>query len=246
MYWQKLLKLSLKKKNHQVQQLIISDLEIQISYKKIKNLHLRVSGQNAEVKISAPRNMDLETIKFFTVSKLNWIKKQQAKLLLQVRESPKHYLTAENHYFLGKSYLLNLNDCSTKAKALLQDNTIELFVKEKATKEQKERILNAWYREQLKRIIPQYIEKWEKIMKVQASGFGIKKMKTRWGTCNVRTKKIWLNLQLAKKSLPCIEYVVVHELVHLLEPSHNKRFVAFMNQFLPDWKTYQGELHSSI
>lgn len=246
MSWQPLFKLPDNKNNPQIQQIIFSDISVNISYKKIKNLHLRICGQNGDVKISAPQRMNFESIRVFVISKLNWIKKQQARLQLQVREKPKEYLSLENHCLFGKSYCLNLSNCSGKAKVILQDNTIELFVKEKATKEQKEKILHAWYREQLKKIIADYIDKWQSIINVQAQAFSIKKMKTRWGTCNIRTKKIWLNLELAKKSLPCIEYVVVHELVHLLEPSHNKRFVAYMNQFLPNWRVCQEELTKNI
>lgn len=242
MYWQKFLKLSTNKSKPKIQQIVLSDIDINIAYKKIKNLHLRVCGQNGEVKISAPLRTNLETIRNFTASNLNWIKKQQARLRLG--EAPKQYLPLENHYFLGKVYLLNLSPSSGRTKVVLHDNTMELFVKEKATKEQKEKFLNIWYREQLKKIIPEYIKKWEEVMKVRTQGFGIKKMKTRWGTCNTRTKKIWLNLELAKKPLHCIEHVVVHELVHLLEASHNKRFIAYMDKFLPDWRSYQKELNN--
>lgn len=241
MNWQNIFKKS-SKKTTKTQQLVLGDINVSVEHKKIKNLHLKVSGQKGEVRISAPRHLRLEIIRTFAISKLDWIKKQQEKLRQQIREAPKKFLSGENHYFLGRPYSLKVIDYVGRPKIILKDDEIKLFVSEKASKTEKEKILNSCYRKKLKELIPEYILKWETKLEVNVKEFGIKKMKTRWGTCNIRTKKIWLSLELAKKPLECIEYVVVHEMVHLLEASHNKRFIGFMDQFLPEWRVSQKKL----
>lgn len=163
---------------------------------------------------------------------------------MQKRQPEKDFVSGESHYFLGTSYLLNVVETTKKQHAEIRiSKYIDLYVRPDCSKEKREKVLSEWYRENLKSIIPEYIIKWEKVMGVKVNDFGIKLMKTRWGTCNVRDKRIWINLELAKKNPRCIEYVVVHEMVHLLERSHNDIFKGYMSKFLPNWKSIKDELN---
>ncbi len=221
----------------------LNDLDIEVVQKKIKNVHLSVYPPHGRVRVSAPESMALDTIRVFVISKLAWIKKQQKKLHAQAREAPREFITRESHYFNGERYLLNVIETKGAAWVKQQHSTLDLYVRPGASRERKSAILDGWYREQLKQKLPPLIAKWEDKMGVKVNEFGIKKMKTRWGTCNTKAHRIWLNLELAKKPAECLEYVVVHEMVHLLEPSHNNRFVALMDRFMPKWKSHKDELN---
>lgn len=214
-----------------------------VELKDIKNIHLSVYPPAGRVRIAAPSRMDLETIRMFAISKLSWIKKQQAKLQSQEREAPRELSSSESHYYLGKRYLLKVIETDDKPSVSIKHNKIVLQVKPNTDKQHKQILLQEWYREQLKTLVPNYISKWEEKMGVNVAEFGIKKMKTKWGTCNREAKRIWINLDLAKKPLECLEYIVVHEMVHLLERNHNARFIAYMNKFLPQWRHYKEELN---
>ncbi len=226
-----------------MQQLTLADINIEITQKNIRNLHLRVNSPDGRVTISAPKRMNINTIREFAESKLDWIKKQQAKIKSVVRESPKCFESNENHYFNGKRYTLQVIENKATPKVVLNGNTMELYVKPESSPEKRQSIVDEWYRIQLKATIPAYIEKWERLMKVKIKEFAIKKMKTKWGTCNRKDKRIWLSLELAKKPAYCLEYVIVHELTHLLERQHNARFYALMWEFLPEWQFYKKELN---
>ncbi len=219
------------------------EVSIEVEKKNIKNIHLSVYPPNGRVKISAPRRMDLDTIRIFAISKLNWIRKKQEIFKNQERETPREYLTNESHYFKGKRYLLKVIEHNASPKVVLKHSEIELYIRPNTTIEKRKHILNEWYRSELKKIVPKFIEKWENKIGVKSNEFGIKRMRTRWGTCNTRAKRIWLNLELAKKPTECLEYIIIHELVHLLERSHNKKFVKYMNEFIPKWKFYKDELN---
>jgi predicted metal-dependent hydrolase len=218
---------------------ITADVEL----KNIKNIHLSVYPPTGRVRIAAPSRMDLETIRIFAISKLSWIKKQQTKLRNQEREAPREFTTRESHYYLGKRYLLQVLETENKPSVSIKHNKLLLHVKPNTDLQHKQILLQEWHREQLKNLVPKYITKWEEKMQVKVSEFGIKKMKTKWGTCNREVKRIWINLELAKKPLQCLEYIVVHEMVHLLERNHNDRFIAYMNKFLPQWRHYKEELN---
>lgn len=218
---------------------ITADVEL----KDIKNIHLSVYPPTGRVRIAAPSRMDLETIRMFAISKLSWIKKQQAKLQNQEREAPREFTSSESHYYLGKRYLMKVIETEEKPSVSIKHNKIVLQVKPNTDKQHKQILLQEWYRDQLKALVPKYISKWEDKMQVKVEEFGIKKMKTKWGTCNREAKRIWINLELAKKPLECLEYIVVHEMVHLLERNHNDRFIAYMNKFLPQWRHYKEELN---
>lgn len=231
-----------------MEKLIINDIEIELTKKNIKNLHLSVHPPDGRVKISAPNRMDIDTIRLFAISKLAWIKRQQSKFKSQERQPEREYVSGESHYFLGQRYLLNVIYTNKRKQGVEIRNKryIDLYVRENTPKYLRERVMIEWYRKKLKELIPPLIAKWEPIMEVKVNEFGVKRMKTRWGSCNPAAKRIWLNLELAKKSPSCIEYVVVHEMVHLLERSHNERFIAYMDKFLPNWRAIRAELNGLI
>jgi predicted metal-dependent hydrolase len=186
--------------------------------------------------------MDLDIIRDFAVSKLGWIKKHQARLKNQAREASKEFISGESHIYLGKPYLLNVIEHNKPPKVVFNHETIEMHLRPNTGLEKRKTILDVWYRQKLKELIPGLILKYEEIMKVKVSEFGVKKMKTRWGSCNVKVKRIWLNLELVKKSKECIEYIVVHEMAHLLERKHNAKFRAIMDTYLPNWRLVDVEL----
>ena len=229
--------------NIENQKIKLGDINIDVIYKDIKNIHLSVHPPSGRVRIASPKRFNLDTIRVFAISKLTWIKKQQQKIQSQAREAPLEYITRETHFYLGRRYLLKVINTHTKPKVILNHSTIELYVREDSTLLQRKTLLTEWYRERLKEIVPAYIKKWEKILNLKVNEFGIKKMKTRWGTCNTRAKRIWLNLELAKKPLHSLEYIIVHEMVHLLERKHNEIFIALMDKHLPQWKSYKEELN---
>jgi predicted metal-dependent hydrolase len=230
------------KKNTDIQQIQIGNISVEITKKNIRNLHLRVTPPTGSVRISAPTRMNLETIRVFAVSKLGWIKKHQARLKHQVREASKEFISGETHIYLGKRYLLNVLERNQPSKVVLKHETIELVVRPNTGLNKRREIFDNWYRQRLKELIPELISKYEKKMSVKVTEFGVKKMKTRWGSCNVKVKRIWLNLELAKKSKECIEYLVVHEMAHLLERKHNAKFRAIMDTYLPNWRLVEVEL----
>lgn len=226
-----------------MEQLRLGDLIIDVEQKDIKNIHLSVYPPVGKVRISAPLRMDLDTIRVFTLSKLSWIRKQQAKIRGQEREAPREFLNRESHYFRGKRYLLQVIEYEAPPRIEQKHSKLILYVRPGTPLEKRQIVIEEWYRSQLKLILPELIEKWEKKLNVKVNEFGIKKMKTKWGTCNREAKRIWVNLELAKKPTECLEYIVVHEMVHFLERNHNDRFIAYMNQFLPKWQFYKDELN---
>jgi len=231
-----------------MEKIIINNIEIELTKKNIKNLHLSVHPPDGRVKISAPQYMDTDTIRLFAISKLSWIRKQQKKFINQERQPEREYVSGESHYFLGQRYLLNVIYTNKRKQGVEIRNKkyIDLYVRENTPKYLRERAMTEWYRRELKKLIPPIIAKWEPIIGVEVNEFGVKKMKTRWGSCNPKAKRIWLNLELVKKSPTCIEYVVVHEMTHLLERKHNERFIAYMDKFLPNWRAIKEELNGLI
>lgn len=226
-----------------MQKIILEDISVDVVKKGIRNMHLSVHPPDGRVRISAPLRMDMDTIRAFAISKLHWIRKHQNKIKNQERETPREFINRESHYYMGRRYLLKITEHKALPKVELQHEFIEMYVRPNTGMEKREAILDEWYRQRLKDIIPNLIAKYEKIMKVHVEEFYIKKMKTKWGTCNRTAKRIWLNLELAKKPIECIEYVVVHEMVHLLVRLHNERFKAYMDKFYPGWRFYKEELN---
>ncbi|EAT58103.1 M48 family metallopeptidase [Chlorobium ferrooxidans] len=221
----------------------IGDIPVDVVLKDIRNIHLSVYPPTGRVRISAPSHMNIDTIRVYAISRLGWIKKQQGKLRRQERETPREYLNRESHYLWGKRYLLKIIEREAPFAVALQHSTILMHVRPETGHEKKEELLDEWYRKQLKVAVSDLIALWEKRIGVKVSEFGVRKMKTKWGTCNPQAKRIWINLELAKKPKECLEYIVVHEMVHLLERHHNERFTALMDNFMPKWRSLRDDLN---
>lgn len=221
-----------------------SNIEIEVIRKDIKNMHLAVYPPTGRIRLAAPVKTDSEVMRLFAISKIGWIKKHIKNFKEQPREAQKEYISGESHYFMGKRYLLQiLEHKGSNTVKVKGHKTIQLLVKPNTTTEAKANLIKEWYRQELKKLLPELIAKWEKVIGVECKEWGVKHMRTKWGACNVDEKRIWLNLELAKKPLICLEYIVVHELVHLLERNHNEKFVAYMNTFMPKWKHHREELN---
>lgn len=220
----------------------IGSIEIEVTFKAIKNLHLSVHPPIGRVTIASPDFYDLEKVKIYAATKLGWIKREQAKIRSQEREEPKLMITRESHQFLGKRYLLKVIEAN-RPKLILKHNSLELYALPKATLEQKHNTLYNWYRSKLEGLVGNLIVTYAKEMRLSDIHFGIRKMKTKWGSCNIEKRMLWFNIELAKKPMDCIEYIVVHELVHMLERNHNKNFIMLMNKFLPNWRIQKKVLN---
>ncbi len=226
-----------------VSKIELGEIAVEVVKKDIKNIHLSVYPPAGRVRISAPLRMNLDTIRIFAISKLGWIKQQQKKLREQERETPREYLDRESHYVWGKRYLLKMVESDEAPAVELKHCKMHLRVRPGINDEKKQAIVEEWYREQLKRAIPSLISKWEPPIGVKVERFFVQKMKTKWGSCNPKVRSIRLNTDLAKKPPECLEYIVVHEMVHLLEPTHNNRFMTSLDQFMPKWQFSRAELN---
>ena len=224
-------------------QLELGDVSVDVVLKDIKNVHLSVYPPTGRVRISAPERMSMDTIRAFAISKLGWIKKQQRKLGQQERETPREYVDRESHYVWGKRYLLTVAERAAPPSIELKHNRILLRVRPRTDKSRRQAIVEEWYRRQIKKAVPPLLARWEPRMDVRVERFFVQRMKTKWGSCNHKASTIRLNTELAKKPLECLEYIVVHELVHLLEPTHNARFVRLMDRFMPRWEFHREALH---
>jgi hypothetical protein len=228
----------------------IRGIEVLVLRKKIKNLHLNVLPPNGAVRVSAPLNMNDDAIHTFLATRLSWIKKQQAKFKGQERQTIRKFVSGESHYFLGKRYLLEVEYIDGKPKEpkveIVNKKKIVLKVNPGSDSEKREQVLQNWYRKKLREILTPMIKEWQKKIGVEVNFWGIRQMKTKWGSCNEKTKRIWFNLELKKKPEYCIEYVVVHELLHLLERTHNDRFVQLLDKHLPKWRSTKDELNRLI
>ncbi len=227
-------------------QITVNGLVVDLVRKNIKNIHLAVYPPAGRVRVAAPLRVDDEAVRLFTISRLAWIKRQQAKFRNQERQSAREFISGESHYYQGYRYLLNVIYREGSPTINIRNNKIlDIFVRPGSDINEREHLLTNWYRHQLKEAIGPLIAKWETIIGVQVAEWNVKQMKTKWGTCNIEAQRIWLNLELIKKPGHCLEYVVVHELVHLLERHHNEQFVAYMNQFMPLWRHYREELNTA-
>ncbi len=225
----------------------ILNISAEVEWKKIKNIHLTIYPPNARIHVSAPLFMTEEAIRLFLISKQTWIKQKVSQVLNQNRQTPREYVSGENHYFKGQRFRLKVIYHNAPAKVEIQGNEfINLYVREGVTEERKAEIIKEWYREKLKETLPELISKWEAIIGVKANKWSIKQMKTIWGSCNHRTKNILFNLELIKKPLHCIEYVVVHELLHIKVRLHNKEYISLLNKYFPNWKQIKNELNEFI
>ena len=223
----------------------LNNVYFDIVFKKIKNVHLSVHPPLWRVTISAPIGMDTETIRLFCISKLAWIRKQQEKLKNQKRETQREYIDREGHYYLWDRYLLKVVEDEGFTGVTLKHSTIEIHLKDKNNHSKKEDLLHSWYRQQLRLIISPMLEKYSEAMDITIYGVTIRKMRTKWWSCNTKTWRILLNTELAKKPLEAIEYICIHEMVHMLERNHNDAFKKYMTEYCPKWEHIRTSLNRS-
>ena len=233
--------MSIKTDNYHID---VHGISVEVVRKDIKNFYIGVHPPNGQVRVSAPLAFDDTNIRMAVVTRLGWIRRQQRAFEGQERQSPREYVTGESHYFAGRRYRLKVIERDCPPKVWLPNNTrIALSVRPGSDRNTREAIMQRWYRRHLQEQLPPLLEKWEPKLGVSVDEVRIKKMKTLWGSCNIEAKRIWLNLELAKKPSSCLVYILVHEMVHLLERKHNDRFRALMDGFLPQWRAYQDELN---
>jgi predicted metal-dependent hydrolase len=221
----------------------LGEIAADVVRKDIKNVHLSVLPPAVRVRIAAPRRMSMDTIRVFAISKLAWIKQQQRKFQQQERETPREYIERESHFVWGKRYLLVVIEADAAPSVELKHGRLVLRVRPSTDRAKREAILEDWYRQQLRNATPRVVEHLERLMNVKVSRFFVQRMKTKWGSCNHRSGSIRLNTDLAKKPRECLEYILVHEMAHLIEPTHNERFFALMDRFMPKWRSVRQELN---
>lgn len=226
-------------------EMVVGDLHVEVVRKDIKNLHVGVYPPDGRVRVAAPRRLTDEAIRMAVVTRIGWIRKQQREFAKKTRISPREYVERESHYFMGRRYLLEVVEGSEKqAVEIVGKKTLRMNLKEESTtSDQRAKLLESWYRSHLKDHVRGLVPKWEEAMGVEVMDWRIRKMKTRWGSCNPDAGRVWLNLELAKKPPACIEYILVHEMVHLMERNHNDRFRKLMDRFMPQWRQHREELN---
>lgn len=226
--------------------IIVGGMKIDVVRKDIKNLHLGVYPPHGRIRVAAPLAVNDEAVRLAVVTRLNWIKKQQLKFRGQDRQSERDYVSGESHYYLGRRYRLTVIEQGGNGKIQIRNaSRIDFHVPRGSDGNTRARIFSSWYRKELRRLAGPLIESWAQTLNVSVPAWGIKRMKTKWGTCNIEARRIWLNLELVKKPVQCLEYIVVHELMHLLERHHNDRFVALMDQHMPMWRHHRSILNSA-
>jgi predicted metal-dependent hydrolase len=224
----------------------VGGVQVQVVRKDIRNLHLGVYPPGGRVRVAAPLAVSDAAVRLAVIGKLGWIKRQQVRFAAQPRQSVREMVSGESHYYLGRRYRLRVTVVDTGGKVVLRNRTtLELHVRQGLDAKDRERVLQRWYRERLRELARPLVDKWEGILGVQAAELGIRKMKTRWGGCSPAARRIWLNLELAKKPPQCLEYLIAHELAHLIERHHDSRFTALMDRHLPNWHLYRQELNAA-
>lgn len=222
----------------------VQGVAVEVVRKDIKNLHLGVYPPTGRVRVAAPLRLDDEAVRLAVISRLAWIRRQRNRFEQQERQSEREFVTGESHYFQGRRYRLKVLEHDGPTTVAVQNNaTLVLRMRRESSRAKREDALNQWYRRCLREQLRPLIKKWEAKIGVRVVGWGIKKMKTRWGSCNADARRIWLNLELSKKSTSCLEYLLVHEMIHLLERQHNDHFRELLNQHIPQWRLYRDELN---
>ena len=225
-------------------EIVVGGVPVEVVRKRIKNLHLGVYPPEGRVRVAAPLVLSEDAVRLAVVARLGWIKQQRAKFVAQERQSEREYVSGECHFYQGRRYRLNLIERSGRAKVSLRGSEfIDLVVAPGTDRTGRESALQKWYRKELRAEAAPLIEKWAQRLNLAVPDFRIKRMKTKWGSCSTKSRRIWLNLELIKKPPACLEYIVVHELVHLLERHHNSAFIAQMERLLPGWRSAREELN---
>lgn len=221
----------------------LGDIQIAVNRKAVKNVHLSVHPPAGHVTLVAPTETRLEVIRAYAISKLGWIKNQQDKLLNQSRETQRQFVERETHYLWGRRYLLSVVEKDIKSAVILDHRRITLIVRPGSDVQKRAEVIHEWHKSLLHEVVPTLISKWEQKLKVKVSGYFLQRMKTKWGSCNHSAGNIRLNTELVKKPKDLLEYVIVHELAHLLEPTHSDRFVAILDEHYPTWREARVELN---
>lgn len=221
----------------------LGGLAVEVIQKDIKNVHLSVYPPSGKVRISAPLRMNLETIRVFAVSKLGWIREQQRKVVGQERESPRDFVNRESHYLWGKRYLLQVVEHDAPPRIEAQHSRITLSVRPGTSRERRAKLVEEWYRDQIREKLPSLLDKWQRTLGVKVDRVYVQRMKTKWGSCSRTANRIRLNTELAKKPIACLEYVVAHELIHLIEATHNERFYELLQGAVPNWELVRATLN---
>lgn len=228
-------------------QIDVSDISVDVIKKDIKNIHLAVYPPTGRIRLSSPLSMKPESLRLFIISKLGWIKKHIRNMNSQIREPERQFIQGESHWVQGQRYLLNIIESDASQKVEIRNKKyLDLFIRPGTEKEKRDEIIKTWYRGLLKAEIPALISKWEEKLDVTIQDWGVRQMKTKWGSCNIQDQRIWLNLELAKKPMHCLDYVVLHEMVHLKERHHNDRFKGLLDKHMTGWRNIREELNEVV
>jgi predicted metal-dependent hydrolase len=225
--------------------LTVSGIDVDVIYKNIKNLHIAVYPPLGRVRVAAPERLDDDAIRMAVVQRLPWIKRQREQLRNAVRQTEREMVTGESHYVWGQRYRLKVVNEPGRIRFAITGKRLTLHTPEDSSADKRRKAMDEWYRMELKHQIPELITKWQPIIGRSVTKWTVRRMKTKWGSCNRESAHIWLNLELAKKHPHCLEYIVVHEMTHLLERNHNDHFTELMDGFLPDWRARRDELKSA-
>jgi predicted metal-dependent hydrolase len=221
----------------------LAEISIQVTRKDIKNVHLSVHPPNGRVTLAAPKATRLEVARAYAISKLGWIRAQREKLAGQARETPRQHIERESHFLWGRRHLLTIEHRDAKPTVSLDHNRIKLTVRPGSDPNKRAAVIHEWHKSLLHSVVPGLIRKWEAKLGVEVAGYFLQRMKTKWGSCNHRAGNIRLNTELVKKPKDLLEYVIVHEMVHMLEPNHSERFVALLDKHYPSWREARMELN---
>ena len=221
----------------------LGDISISVTRKDIKNVHLSVHPPEGRVTLVAPTSTRIEVARAYAISRLGWIREQQSKLEAQAREAPREFVERESHYVWGRRYLMVVNNQDAKPSVVLDHKRITLTVRPGSDAHKRAEVMHEWQKLQLHAVVPVLITKWERKLKVKVAGYYLQRMKTKWGSCNHQAGNIRLNTELVKKPKDLLEYVIVHEMVHLLEPTHNERFISILGEHFPTWREARAELN---
>jgi predicted metal-dependent hydrolase len=226
------------------QEIEVGGVAVQVVRKRIKHLHVGVYPPAGRVRVAAPQHLDEDVVRLAVISRLGWIRRKQKEFADQDRQSQREVVSGESHYFLGRRYLLDVEECGNRPGVrLVGPTTMELRIRPGAHRDQRDSVLQRWYRRELRQLLPPLLQKWEPRTDKPVAEVRVRRMKTRWGSCNANAGRIWLNLELIKKPVACLEYVLVHEMVHLHERHHNGRFLEWMDRLLPQWRVRRDELN---
>lgn len=221
----------------------LGEISIMVTRKDIKNVHLTVHPPDGRVTLAAPTDTRLEVARAYAISKLIWIREQQRKLEYQARETPRQFVERESHHVWGRRYLMTVDYQDVKPSVVLSNKRITLVVRPGCSAEKRAEVMHEWHKSLLHEVVPPLIQRWERKLKVNVSGYFLQRMKTKWGSCNQAAGNIRLNTELAKKPKDLLEYVIVHEMAHLIEPTHSDRFIAILEEHYPSWREARAELN---